>query len=297
MFIVEDGTGIARANSYSNVPFADAYHYTRNNTSWASAAISAKQAALVKATDYIEQRWGISFKGSRLYNAVDITALGFFSLDEIPSNDETVTLGATTYTFKTTLTPAANEVLIGVDAAASIANLIAAINAATGAGTLYGAGTTANASATAELAYASALIATAITAGTVGNDVATTTTAENGAWSGTTLENGEDDRPQPLSFPRYQLYDDDGNLVTLIPEKLKQATAEYALRALSAALYVEPTVDERGLRVTGVREKVGPIETETSYAENNTVEITKAIPAADKLLSEYIVPQGKVIRA
>lgn len=66
-----------------------------------------------------------------------------------PANNETAVVGAKTYTFKTVLTGAANEVLIGADCAASIANLIAAINGAAGAGTTYGTGTTANAQAVA----------------------------------------------------------------------------------------------------------------------------------------------------
>lgn len=57
-------------------------------------------------------------------------------------NNETVVISAETYTYKTTLTPAANEILIGVDAAASLLNLARAINGGAGSGTLYGAGTT-----------------------------------------------------------------------------------------------------------------------------------------------------------
>lgn len=61
------------------------------------------------------------------------------------SNNNTVTLGAKTYTFKTALTPAANEVLIGADWDASLLNLIRAMNLTGTPGTDYGAATTINA--------------------------------------------------------------------------------------------------------------------------------------------------------
>lgn len=66
-----------------------------------------------------------------------------------PANNDTIQIGLTgflqTYTFKTSLTGAANEVKIGADVSATAANLKAAINAASGSGTTYGTGTTANA--------------------------------------------------------------------------------------------------------------------------------------------------------
>lgn len=75
--------------------------------------------------------------------------VGSIRFDSNPSNNDTLTigLGATTqvYTFKTTLTPAANEVLIGGTAADTADNLKRAINDDGVAGTNYGTGTSANA--------------------------------------------------------------------------------------------------------------------------------------------------------
>jgi flagellin len=69
-----------------------------------------------------------------------------------PANTDTVTVGATTYTFVTTLTNGgtANQVLVGGTVQQSLINLASAINAAAGqAGSEYGNGTVANAAATA----------------------------------------------------------------------------------------------------------------------------------------------------
>jgi phage tail sheath protein FI len=108
-----------------------------------------------------------------------------------PSNGDTVTMDAKTYTFKTALTPAANEVLIGVDVAGSIANLVAAVTAGAGAGTVYGAGTTANATIAAAAGATGTLVATAKTAGQAGNALATTKTSANLSWDNPTLSGGQ----------------------------------------------------------------------------------------------------------
>lgn len=65
-FTVEDGTGLEGANSYLAVADADDYHDGRGNAAWAAADAAAKQAALVKATDYIDRRFGGRFVGQRL---------------------------------------------------------------------------------------------------------------------------------------------------------------------------------------------------------------------------------------
>lgn len=56
-FTVEDGTGVADANSYVTLEYADAYFLDRANSSWASALDAEKQVSLIKATEYVETRW------------------------------------------------------------------------------------------------------------------------------------------------------------------------------------------------------------------------------------------------
>lgn len=59
------------------------------------------------------------------------------------ANGNTVTINGKTYTFQTVLTNVDGNVLIGVDNAATAANLSAAMNLGTGSGTVYAAATTA----------------------------------------------------------------------------------------------------------------------------------------------------------
>lgn len=61
-FVVEDGTGLPNANSYSDVAYADEYFEERGVTAW-TGEDTQKQAWLVQATDYIEQVFGARFVG------------------------------------------------------------------------------------------------------------------------------------------------------------------------------------------------------------------------------------------
>lgn len=63
-FVVEDGTGLANANAYASLSFIDDYHSDRGNTKWAGAD-SLKEAAIVRATDYVDQRFVNLFRGSK----------------------------------------------------------------------------------------------------------------------------------------------------------------------------------------------------------------------------------------
>lgn len=112
------------------------------------------------------------------------------------ANTQTVTIGGQVYTFNTSLTNTANNVLIGADVTAMALNLARAINAGAGAGTLYGTGTVANASVTATSSLG-VLTATAIVPGTAGNSVAISETLTNAAWAGgaTTLSGGDSVSP------------------------------------------------------------------------------------------------------
>lgn len=64
--IVETGSIVAGAESYISVSDADTFHSNRANTAWADAQTSEKEAALRKATDHIEARYGQRWQGAQV---------------------------------------------------------------------------------------------------------------------------------------------------------------------------------------------------------------------------------------
>lgn len=61
---VEDGTGLAAADSYISVDYADAYHLSRGYTAWSGLSETAKQQAIVRATDHMDAVYGTRFRGA-----------------------------------------------------------------------------------------------------------------------------------------------------------------------------------------------------------------------------------------
>lgn len=69
-FIVEDGTGLANANSFASVAEADQYHENyANPATWTALTTAQKQDALRKATQFIEAEYSARVKGDRAVSA------------------------------------------------------------------------------------------------------------------------------------------------------------------------------------------------------------------------------------
>jgi hypothetical protein len=83
--IVENGLGLADAESYISVADADAYHSNRGNTAWAALTTTTKEQLLRKATDYMEQVYRLRWLG---YRHTETQALSF-PRDEVPRKDFT----------------------------------------------------------------------------------------------------------------------------------------------------------------------------------------------------------------
>jgi len=103
-------------------------------------------------------------------------------------NTQTVTTGTKVYTLQTVLTNVDGNVLIGANAAATVANLVAAINLGAGVGTTYATLTTANTFVTAADGAGDTVVVTAKTLlGTAGNAIAIAETCTNASWTGGAL--------------------------------------------------------------------------------------------------------------
>src|SRR5688500_3286635 len=115
-------------------------------------------------------------------------ATGVLSFNGNAADTETITIGATVYRFVVVLA-APYDVLIGASASITINNLIAAINAGAGEGTVYGTGTAVHPDVTAS-AVPGKMNATAKVAGVAGNSIVTQSSAPNATWGAATLQGG-----------------------------------------------------------------------------------------------------------
>ena len=274
--IIEDGSGIRDANSYTTVSFFRAYHTARGVPGIDSVTLpdASVEALLVKATDYIDTKWGPYFMGRKMYRALQSRSI--FTLTDNPSDGDTVTFGSVTYTFA--------DVPSG--------NLDVEI-AGTSFETLYNLATVFATNENADLAGSAFFgdYTSVLHVFTTGDGVSTTESSANGSFNAAT-STGVSSLPQVLEFPRSGLTDRAGNLVRGVPLRLQQATAEYALRAKDGTLAPDLEVDASGMILEGSRQKVGPIETEKTLVRG---QLLRPYPAADRLLTEY-VHSGGVIR-
>ena len=65
ILIIEDGSIVADANSYVSYDFVENYHSLRGNTSWISGDSTAKQYAIIRATQSIDAMYKTKWKGNQ----------------------------------------------------------------------------------------------------------------------------------------------------------------------------------------------------------------------------------------
>lgn len=268
--IVEDGSGVLKANSYVGLAYAYRYLQQRNRlTDWTTASTSDQEAALISATDYIDKRFGLKFLGDIAFTNLAVSASNFMMIIGLPDEDDTITFNETTYTFKVSAT-GPTEIEIGGSPEVMATNIVAA------------------ASTQSDMIFYAAGVMVGIEAVDPGPvDYETSSTSANLVFDTPTVTGGSLLGHQPLAFPRTAFLG--------IPEILKMATVEYATRALTEPLMPDPVIDESGQQVRRRYEKVGPVEEEIVF-QNSPGEIFKTYPDADRLIKPLISDVGGVYR-
>lgn len=290
--IVEDGSGIYEANSYAGLGFVRSYLSERGKaTDWLNSTREVQQTALIAATDYVDKRFGPRFQGVKEFTRMPVAASNILTFFTNASEDDEITIGAITYTFKVAAATA-NEITIGANAQETSEALVAAI-----AGTGGGSGTVAHPSVSSvALTGSDAVLMRALVAGPLPVAIGTSSNTVNLSWDTPALTGGQQFASQHLEFPRTRIYDRSGNHVTGIPLNLKKAIAEYASRAISITLMPDPVVDDSGQDLARIYDKVGPIESDVRYVFGSRKDLFKRFPEADKLLSPYLMNSGQVFR-
>ena len=164
----------------------DGFPQSTRHEKWPVIRLTPGQVQSVTSLKYID------VDGIEQQLTPSTKASGTLTFTGLPSDTETITINATVYTFQTTLTDTAGNVLIGADATECARNLTAAINLSTGAGVYYAASTVVNPDVRATY-LAGVVTVTAILATTAPNAYATTETATNTAWTAATLGGGTGD--------------------------------------------------------------------------------------------------------
>lgn len=65
--LVEDGTGVAGANTYADLAFVDGYHLIRGNDAWGVLDPLIKEQCIHRAMDYLETVFIALWKGYRVF--------------------------------------------------------------------------------------------------------------------------------------------------------------------------------------------------------------------------------------
>lgn len=195
---------------------------------------------------------------------------------------ETVTIGSTVYTFKTTPT-APYEVAVGADAATSLANLKKAINGTGNVGVTYGIGTVANTDVVADTLTSTTIKVWARTLGTTPNTLATTETSAHLSWADTTLGGGTGvcDPGVTAAGAQFTIGDNTYTAVLRLAENIgMDSVANQILWVTSEAVFldnVKSAINGAGLAGTDYSVATQPHPQVVATTNTNTVQTFKAI--------------------
>jgi Putative DnaT-like ssDNA binding protein len=80
--IVEDGTGLATAESYVSVAYVDTYATNIGDATWATLTTAQQEQACRKATRYMEAKWRLRWKGNKTLETQALAWPRYNVLDE-----------------------------------------------------------------------------------------------------------------------------------------------------------------------------------------------------------------------
>src|ERR1043166_3715052 len=116
--IVENGTGVANANSYASVEQADDRLSARGNTSWADLdETEQKIPALIQATDYLTLQYRLRWAGFKVRADQSLD----WPRDQVPQVDAPQAYGTYPVCYQTIIVPAEVETA-PIDLALRVAN-------------------------------------------------------------------------------------------------------------------------------------------------------------------------------
>ncbi|MBW7990039.1 MAG: hypothetical protein FVQ84_08500 [Planctomycetes bacterium] len=112
-------------------------------------------------------------------------------------------------------------------------------------------------------------------------------------WVGT---KGSED--QALAWPRRDVFVSDGFLIdsNVIPQELKDACAELALRTDTTTTRLSPDITDPG-SIRRTKDEVGPLKTEIEYSGGGKGPITNIFRIIEDLLRSLVVPDGTLERS
>jgi hypothetical protein len=270
--IVENGTGVLKANSYVGLAYAQTYLQDRgkNVVPWSTASKAQREQALIKATDYIDKRFALKFIGDLLYTEMAVPGKNMLILTALPAEDDTITFNTTTYTFKAS-SGGPTEIAIGGSTDACAFNIMSMASSQTDmVFSVLGSVVYMESAQAGEFSYPTSSDSDGIE-------------FDSPVLTGGSTSSGQ----QPLCFPR--------TMFSGIPEVLKMATVEYAVRSMTDDLMPDPVFDETNQPIRRKLEKVGPIEEEIVYQVISGIHF-RVYPDADALLRTLINENSGVYR-
>lgn len=156
--VYNSGTAVALSSTNAVQTFLDAFASLGNNgVDTSNVALVVDEFAVSKIGQnaissaftlsdssfkdgiYSAQKRGFkgTLAGTQLYASNNLTCIGSLAMATQPTANDTVTYNGVVFKFVASIGTTAGNVLLGADAAAAQANLIAALNGAAGAGTTY----------------------------------------------------------------------------------------------------------------------------------------------------------------